>query len=187
MPKDEGAMGRIKLEQLRFYAKNPAETAKFYEALGYDMVHISTRPEVPDNFPVFHGGPSGEPEIAIFQLDTAPNAKTEEAALGFLVEDVRTVEERLQGLGTMTGSEARMVHGPTSRIYSDPDGRLVLLDSFFLYRLGKPLAEWKPMRPTHYHVGDRAVYDGVNYACIVDHDADEDKAPPKLPAFWRAI
>lgn len=56
---------------------------------------------------------------------------------------------------------------------------------FTVWRPDSPDMIWIPGEPVD--VGDRRIYDGVEYECLQAHVTQADWTPPSVPALWRVV
>ncbi|HEY6348291.1 MAG TPA: carbohydrate-binding protein [Candidatus Angelobacter sp.] len=177
-------MKSTKISAIRFYARDPGETAKFYSMLGFEMVGGEETGNEPYDFPVY-ASLNHKPMIEIYRADGAVPPSSSTMMIVVEVSDPRGVIERLRSLGfSVERKEPRITDSSANCIVSDPEGTLVGLDNSFFTAFGGGIPSWQPLTPTVYSPGQLVRYDGRIYKCIQHHSAEENKTPPEVPKLW---
>jgi catechol 2,3-dioxygenase-like lactoylglutathione lyase family enzyme len=211
MSMGEKVRGDIKLSAIRLFAKDAAKTAKFYEALGYEILGPNLDELEKMGIPLFimtHTSNQGV-EIDILQLAPGeqPVSGSRDTTLCIRVGDIEHVVEEVRSRGLFAEAHEPNAGQRPLRIswaqglglskdiglLRDPDGRLVYLELWSA--LGGPNCAlqtkpfWEPVSTsgTAYYVGQQVTFEGEIYLCIRDHIADPDKTPPQLPEWWQHL
>ena len=181
-----------RLVKIHLYARKPAETAKFYAALGCEVIG-PVDPADPWDLPVYSIALPLGLDLWIFQLTDASdtNPPHEKMLLVFEVGSPTEVPKRLMAAGLYEAAEEpRAAPGEGGNwAMADPDGRLVGLNAAFHSRFMAfgEAKNWRAISPTRYCNGDFVRHDGVVYECSVDHEAQEGSPPPAAPEVWDTV
>jgi len=202
--------GDINLSAIRMFAKDADKTAKFYEALGYEMLGPNPDDLKKMGFPLYMGAHSSGQgvQIEIFQLvpESSMNVGQVDSTLCIRVGDVEHVIAELKVLGLLSEVAEpgagqpphRMLqvwtqeHGMSKGIglLQDPDGRAVYLHvgNYCAMKIDAT-TPWTPLstKGTEYFVGQSVRYEGGLYRCLRDHIATSECPPPQCPELWRYV